>query len=95
MKNPCVYMMSNQWNGTIYIGVTSDLVRRVYEHKNTLTTGFTSKYQLKNLVWYEGHENMESAILREKQLKAGSRAKKIELISQMNPKWLDLYDDIV
>ena len=95
MKQPCVYMMSNQLNGTLYIGVTSDLVRRVYEHKSGVIAGFTHKYGLKNLGWYEVHEHMESAIVREKQLKAGSRAKKIELIARMNPKWFDLYDEIV
>ncbi len=95
MKRPAVYIMANKRNGTLYTGVTSDLVQRVYQHRGSLLEGFTSRYGCKLLVWYEQHEDMEQAILREKQLKAGSRKKKIALIEAMNPTWRDLYDDIV
>ncbi len=91
MKEPCVYMMANQRNGTLYVGVTSDLPKRGYQHRNGLVSGFTKTYGCKLLVWYEVHETMESAILREKQIKAGSRAKKLTLIEALNPEWRDLY----
>ena len=93
MKQPCVYIMVNKKNGTLYIGVTSDLIKRVHEHKSNLLSGFTQKYNCKNLVYYEPFETMEFAILREKQLKSGSRRKKISLIESLNPRWYDLYDD--
>ena len=95
MRQPCVYMLASRRNGTLYVGVTSDLVRRVWQHKSGATGGFTSKYKVHGLVWYERHESMEGAILREKQLKAGSRARKIALIERMNPGWRDLYPDIL
>ncbi len=95
MKDPCVYMMANKRNGTIYVGVTSDLVRRVYTHRESLVEGFTKKYACKMLVWYEQHGTMETAILREKQIKAGNRRRKLELIESMNPDWQDLYNDII
>ena len=94
MKQPAVYMMVNKRNGTIYTGVTSILVQRVWQHRTGVTKGFTTKYGCKMLVWYELHDDMHGAIAREKQLKGGSRAKKIELIEAMNPEWRDLWDDI-
>ena len=88
---PCVYMLASERNGTLYIGVTSDLIGRVWQHKNNLADGFTKKYDVHNLVWYEPHQDMESAILREKTLKKCSRIWKLRLIEQMNPEWQDLY----
>ncbi len=87
--------MTNQGDTVIYTGVTSDLARRVWEHKQKLVPGFTKKYNISKLVYYEVHNGIESAIEREKQIKAGSRAKKIELIESMNKEWRDLYDGIV
>lgn len=86
--------MSNQRNGTLYIGVTSDLIKRVWQHKNEVADGFTKKYTLHTLVWYEPHATMESAITREKALKYWRRIWKIRIIEQMNPDWLDLYDEV-
>jgi putative endonuclease len=94
MKEPCVYIMASRRNGTLYAGVTSDLPKRTYQHRNGWAPGFTKTYKCKLLVWYEAHETMESAILREKQIKAGSRAKKLALIEAMNPEWADLYDSL-
>ena len=94
MKQPCTYILASRPNGTLYVGVTSDLPKRVWQHKNDLVEGFTRKYQVHQLVWYEQHETMESAINREKQLKSGSRQKKIDMIQAMNPTWSDLYDNI-
>ena len=94
MKNPAVYIIASKINGTLYTGVTSNLLQRVYEHKNAITKGFTSKHGCKLLVYYEVHDTMESAIVSEKQIKAGSRQKKITLIEIMNPSWKDLYKDI-
>ena len=94
MKQPAVYIMANRRNGTLYTGVTSALVRRAWQHRNGIGEGFTTRYGCKLLVWFELHETMESAILREKQIKAGSRAKKIKLIESANPDWIDLYDRI-
>ena len=91
-RAPCVYMMANKRNGTLYTGVTSNLGRRAHEHREGLTPGFTSRYGCKLLVWYEGYERMDDAIAREKQIKGGSRARKIALIQAMNPEWRDLYD---
>ena len=91
MKLPCVYIMANRPHGTLYIGVTSQLPTRVWQHKNKVTGGFTARYGVDQLVWYEVHDSMTSAILREKQLKAGSRQKKLALIEAMNPGWEDLY----
>jgi putative endonuclease len=95
MKTPCVYILASRRNGTLYVGVTSDPVRRVWQHKEGLAEGFTKKYGVKLLVWYELHATMENAITREKQLKAGRRAGKIQLIEAMNPEWRDLYADII
>ena len=94
VKTPCVYIMANRQNGTIYIGVTSDLIQRVWQHKSDLAAGFSRKYGTHNLVWYEVHENMESAIRREKILKKWNRDWKLALIEQENPEWRDLYADL-
>ena len=95
MKQPAVYIITNIRKGTLYTGVTSNLVKRVYEHKEGVVPGFTKSYGCKRLVYYETHESMENAITREKQIKAGSRDKKISLIENMNPKWDDLYEQII
>ena len=89
-----VYLMMNESNSVIYTGVTSDLKKRIYEHKNKLVEGFTKKYRVTKLVYYEVCGNIENAILREKQIKAGSRNKKIEMIKGMNPEFKDLYDGL-
>jgi putative endonuclease len=94
VKQPAVYIVASQRNGTIYTGVTSDLVTRIWQHKNA-KVGFTNRYTCKILVWYEIHEDMTAAILREKQIKGGSRRKKLALIEDMNPSWNDLYESIV
>jgi putative endonuclease len=91
---PAVYILASKYNGTLYIGVTNDLVRRVWEHKNNVVPGFTRKYQVHRLVYFECFEEMYEAISREKQLKAGSRRKKIALIESVNPEWKDLYFEI-
>jgi putative endonuclease len=90
-KDSYVYIMTNIENGTLYVGVTSNLIKRVYEHKIKVCKGFTSKYSLDKLVYYEVHGCIESAILREKQLKAGSRKKKLDLVNGFNKEWKDLY----
>ena len=95
MKQPAIYIMANEKNGTLYVGVTSNLVKRVYEHKHGITSGFTERYSCKLLVYYELFGDMENAILREKQIKGGSRKKKLELIESLNPNWNDLYDSIL
>ncbi len=87
--------MTNYANTVLYTGVTNDLIRRGYEHKNKIVKGFTTKYNVNKLVYYEATENIESAILREKQIKAGSRQKKIDLINKSNPEWEDLYNQII
>ena len=94
-KQPVVYMLASKRNGTLYIGVTSNLIKRIWEHKNNLVQGFTKQYNVHDLVWYEMHENMESAILREKMLKEWKRIWKLELIESSNPDWNDLYNTIV
>lgn len=95
MKLPCVYILASRRNGTLYVGVTSDLVKRVWEHKNDLADGFTKDYGVHMLVWYESHPTMESAITREKNIKAWKRLWKLDLIEKMNPSWDDLYAQIV
>ena len=95
MKQPCVYIVTNKRRGTLYTGVTANLPRRAYEHREGLVRGFTKKYGCKVLVWYEVHSTMIDAITREKQLKAGSRAKKIALIESLNPEWKDLYETLI
>ncbi len=87
-------MMTSGRNGTIYIGVTSDLLTRVWQHKNNAVDGFTKKYVVHQLIWYEPHENMESAISREKALKKWNRIWKLRLIEQFNPEWQDLYEQL-
>jgi putative endonuclease len=89
-----VYILASRRNGTLYIGVTSQLVQRVWQHKEGLADGFTKRYGLKTLVWYEQHDTAESAIGREKQIKKWERAWKVELIETENPYWNDLYDDV-
>ncbi len=86
--------MTNKLNTVLYTGVTSDLIKRVYEHKEKLVNGFTSKYRVNKLVYYEIFKDIENAILREKQIKAGSRKKKIELINSVNKEWKDLYEEL-
>ncbi len=94
MKDYYVYIMASERNGTLYIGVTSDLVKRVYEHKNKLVEGFTSKYKVHDLVYFEHTGDVLSAIAREKQLKKWNRKWKLELIEKANPTWKDLYSEI-
>jgi len=94
-KHPAVYILASRPWGTLYTGVTSDLPSRIYQHKNGLTQGFTKKYSVDSLVYYEMFDDMYSAITREKQLKGGSRKRKIQLNTQSNPQWLDLYDRIL
>jgi len=93
-KQPCVYILASKRNGTLYIGVTSNLVQRIWQHKQGLVEGFTNKYGVHTLVYYEQHETMQSAILREKQMKKWNREWKINLIEKMNPGWQDLWDSI-
>lgn len=90
-KNPYVYIMASKRNGTLYIGVTSDLVKRVYQHKSGEVDGFSKEHNAKVLVYYEQHGDMENAIIREKQLKKWERLWKLRLIEEMNPDWEDLY----
>ena len=94
MKRMYIYIMSNKREGRLYTGVTNDLVRRVYEHKNKLIEGFSKKYNLSLLVYYECYDNAQIAIEREKQIKGYRRSKKIALIVQQNPQWVDLYPTI-
>ena len=94
-KQPAVYILASKRNGTLYIGVTSNLVKRIWEHKNNMVEGFTKRYTVYRLVWYELHESMESALTREKRLKNWKRKWKLELIETRNPEWLDLYNMIV
>ena len=93
-KHPAVYIVANRYRGTIYVGVTSQLWSRVCDHKNGTTPGFTSKYRLNLLVWYEYHHLMPDAIKREKQLKIWKRDWKFRMIEAMNSDWLDLHDSI-
>ncbi len=93
-KTPCVYILANKRNGTIYTGVTSNLRKRIFEHKSNAVEGFTKKYNVHLLVYYEVGETMMGAIEREKQIKAGSRKKKLLLIEKDNPLWRDLYDEL-
>jgi putative endonuclease len=93
-KTPCVYLLASRRNGTLYIGVTSDLAQRVALHKQGLIEGFTKKYSVHRLVYYEMHETMEAAIWREKQIKEWRRLWKIRLIESMNPEWVELFDEL-
>ena len=95
LKQPAVYILASKRNGTLYTGVTSDLVKRIWQHKNNLADGFTQKYSVHMLVYYELADEMTATISREKQIKGGSRARKLALIESMNPGWRDLYDDIL
>lgn len=93
-KQYSVYVLTNKWNKVLYVGVTNDLQRRILEHKEKTLKGFTKRYNIDKLVYYEVAENIESAILREKQIKGGSRKDKIELINFVNPEWRDLYNEL-
>jgi putative endonuclease len=95
MKQHFVYILASNRNGTIYIGVTSDLIRRVYEHKNNLIPGFTAKYNVHHLVYYELYDNIETAIRREKQIKKWNRRWKLNLIEAENPSWNDPYEELL
>jgi putative endonuclease len=95
MKNPCVYILASQRNGTLYTGVTSNLIERVWQHKNDLVKGFTMQYEVHSLVWYELHGDMYAAITREKQIKEWRRQWKLELIEKINPHWDDLYKELI
>jgi putative endonuclease len=95
MKTFYVYILCNKQNGTLYTGVTSDLVKRIYEHKNNMVDGFTKTYGVHHLIWYENHMTAESAITREKQIKKWNRKWKLELIEKNNPEWKDLYKSLL
>jgi putative endonuclease len=95
IKQPAVYILASKKNGTLYTGVTSDLVKRIWEHKNGLVEGFTRRYKVHNLVWYELHDNIDAAIEREKNMKEWKRAWKVRLLEKDNPNWNDLYDSIL
>lgn len=94
MKQPTIYIMASRRNGTLYTSVTSDLPRRAFQHREKLIPGFTRRYGCKLLVWYELHDEMTSAIAREKQIKGGSRGKKLALIEARNPEWRDLHKEL-
>jgi len=94
MKQPAVYIVTSGRNGTLYTGVTSNLARRAWEHREGIIPGFTARYGCKLLVWYELHVDMAAAIAREKQIKGGSRRGKLALIETLNPEWRDLYADL-
>ncbi|MBO6527068.1 GIY-YIG nuclease family protein [Erythrobacter sp.] len=92
-RTPCVYILASQRNGTLYVGVTSDLESRIHQHRTDAVDGFSKRYGVKRLVWFEVHEEMEPAIIREKQLKKWNRAWKLRLIEETNPQWHDLAED--
>ena len=94
-RQPCVYILASKMRGTLYVGVTCNLVIRIWEHKQDLVPGFTKKYRIHDLVWFEQHDTMESAIGREKAIKEWKRAWKLELIEEENPQWQDLYDQLL
>ena len=94
-RQPCVYILASSRNGTLYTGVTSDLIKRVYQHKQHVIAGFTSRYQVDCLVWFEFHASMESAIGREKAIKKWRRAWKVRLMEESNPQWRDLYPELL
>ena len=95
MKQPCVYLLASRYRGTLYVGATSDLPQRVWQHKNDLIDGFTKRYGVHTLVWYEQHDRMHEAIARERAIKEWRRAWKIDLIEQANREWKDLYPSIL
>ena len=94
-RQPCVYIITNKKNGTLYVGVTSDLPKRIWEHKNKVVKGFSERYGLEKLVWYEVHGSMETAIVKEKTIKNWTRNHKIKKIEMMNPGWKDLFEEIL
>jgi putative endonuclease len=94
-KEYFVYIMSNKYNTVLYTGVTNDLMRRVWEHKEGIGGIFTSRYQIRKLIYSESYENINLALLREKQIKGGSRQKKIDLVKSNNPEWIDLYEEVI
>jgi putative endonuclease len=94
-KEPCVYMLASRERGTLYVGVTSNLVKRVWEHKSHAIAGFTLEYGVTRLVWFERHDSISAAISREKQIKEWHRSWKLELVEKSNPGWQDLYRDIL
>jgi predicted GIY-YIG superfamily endonuclease len=93
-RTPCVYILANRRQGTLYTGVTSNLAQSIFQHRNGMTPGFATRYGCNRLVFYEAYERMDEAIAREKQIKGGSRAKKIALIETINPEWKDLYENL-
>ncbi len=95
MKQPAVYILASKRNGTLYIGVTSNLIKRIWEHKNGLIEGFTKQYQVHLLVYFEFHQEMTDAIVREKRIKKWKRAWKIRIIEEQNPEWEDLWPQIM
>ncbi len=94
-KSYYVYILANKRNTVLYVGVSEDIVKRVWQHKNKVVKGFTKKYNVDKLIYYEIYENPEEAIKREKQLKGGSRTDKVMFINKMNPEWRDLYEDLI
>ncbi len=94
-RQPCVYILASRRNGTLYVGVTSNLVKRAWEHRNGFVDGFTQRYGVHDVVWFEQHETMDSAITREKAIKKWKRAWKLRLIEQKNPDWRDLCHDLL
>ncbi|HZX79176.1 GIY-YIG nuclease family protein [Lysobacter sp.] len=94
-KQPCVYLLASSRNGTLYLGVTSNLVKRTWQHRERAIEGFSDRYHVTRLVWYELHESMESAIQREKRIKKWNREWKLRLVDEMNPSWRDLWPDVV
>ena len=95
MKQPAVYLLASRYRGTLYVGVTSDLVQRIWQHRQGLVEGFTQRYGVHMLVWFEQHATMLDAIAREERIKEWKRAWKLELIETNNPRWRDLYDDLL
>jgi putative endonuclease len=95
MKQYYIYILTNQYHTVFYVGVTNNLIRRVYEHKNKLVKGFTAKYNINKLIYYEVFSDVRDAIYREKQIKSWSRKKKIEMVEKFNPEWKDLYEEII
>ena len=95
MKQPAVYLLASRYRGTLYVGVTSDLVQRIWQHRQGLVEGVTQRYGVHMLVWFEQHATMLDAIAREKRIKEWKRAWKLELIETNNPRWRDLYDDLL
>ena len=94
IKQPCVYILASKRNGTLYIGVTSNMVERIRRHKESVVGGFTARYGVRTLVWFEAHDSMEAAIAREKALKEWKRAWKLRLIEERNPQWRDLSEEL-